>query len=116
MISKRTRCLAVASADRLPYADGAFKAVLAINTVHNLDRDGCLKALGEIERLAPGRGFVQVDAYRTDAEKAVFEDWMLTAKTFGRPQDWRELFREAGYRGDYYWTILELDPEQTPTG
>lgn len=108
--------LAVASADHLPFADGAFKAALAINVVHNLERDGCLRALGEIERLAPGRGFVQVDAYRTDAERSWFEDWMLTAKTFGRPEDWRELFREAGYGGDYYWTILELDPGEAISG
>jgi hypothetical protein len=40
----------------------------------------------------------------------------LTAKTHGRPEDWVEILREAGYTGDYYWTILEVDPEWTITG
>lgn len=97
------------SADRLPFGDGAFSVVLSINTIHNLPEEGCVAALREFERLAPGRSFVQVDAYRNAAEKALFEDWMLTARTYCRPEEWREIFAKSGYRGDYYWTILELD-------
>jgi ubiquinone/menaquinone biosynthesis C-methylase UbiE len=96
--------------ERLPFPDGAFAAALAFNTVHNLERDGCLRALREIERVAPGRGFVQVDAYRSEAELDAFLDWMLTARTYLPPAGWRELFAEAGYTGNYYWTILEVDP------
>ena len=98
-----------ASCDDLPFEDGEFAAAFAINTIHNLERDGCLRALREIERVAPGRGFVQVDAYRTEAERSVFMDWMLTAKTFDTPEGWEKLFATAGYAGDYWWTILELD-------
>jgi hypothetical protein len=31
----------------------------------------------------------------------------LTAEFYDYPQGWIELFREAGYTGDYYWTIIE---------
>jgi len=41
----------------------------------------------------------------------MFLDWVLTARTYGTPQFWVDLLREAGYTGDYYWTILETDPE-----
>jgi hypothetical protein len=51
--------------------------------------------------------FVQVDAYRSDVEKALFESWCLTAVTYLRPAGWISLFQQAGYSGDYYWTILE---------
>lgn len=101
------------NATRLPFPDSSFQAVLSINTVHNLERDGCLHALAEMERLAPGRGYVQVDAYRNQAEEAVFLDWVLTARTHGTPAFWQELLRDAGYTGDYYWTILDVDPEWT---
>ena len=99
------------TADRLPFADGCFQAVLCINVIHNLNRERCLAALREIERLAPRRGYVQVDAYHTEAEREIFLGWVLTAVTFLKPEDWRALFAEAGYKGDYYWTILEADPE-----
>jgi len=98
-----------ASCDNLPFEDGEFAAAFAINTIHNLDRDGCLRALREIERVAPGRGFVQVDAYRTELERSVFLDWMLTAKTFDTPEGWEKSFTAAGYTGEYWWTILEVD-------
>jgi len=103
----------VGNATRLPFPDNSFQAVISINTIHNLDRAGCVQALQEMERIAPGRGYVQVDAYRNSAEEQVFLDWVLTARTYGTPQFWLELLQEAGYVGDYYWTILETDPEWT---
>ena len=67
-------------------------------------------ALRQIERLAPGRGYVLVDAYRNEAEREIFLGWVLTAITFLKPEEWETLFQEAGYTGDYYWTILDPDP------
>lgn len=103
----------VGNATRLPFPDNSFQAVISINTIHNLDRAGCIQALQEMERIAPSKGYVQVDAYRNSAEERVFLDWVLTARTYGTPQFWLELLQEAGYVGDYYWTILETDPEWT---
>ncbi len=107
--------LQVGNATHLPFPDKSFQAVLSINTVHNLGREGCMQALREMERVAPGKGYVQVDAYRNPAEKQVFIDWVLTAQTHDTPEGWVRLLRESGYTGDYYWTILELDPEWTIT-
>lgn len=94
-----------ANALALPFADGAFAAAVAINVLHNLDRAGCVRALRELQRVSRGVAFVQVDAYRNADEKARFVDWVLTAKTHGTPEFWFGLFDEAGYTGDYDWTI-----------
>ena len=99
--------LQIASADNLPFEDGSFDAVLAINSIHNLDRPGCVKAAQEIERLAPGKGFIQVDSYRTPEQKEVFESWVLTANFYDYPKGWLKVFEEAGYTGDWYWTIIQ---------
>jgi hypothetical protein len=48
-----------------------------------------------------------VDAYRTPAERELFLQWVLTARSHDSPQGWQQLFAEAGYAGDYYWTIVE---------
>jgi SAM-dependent methyltransferase len=93
----------------LPYEDGSFDFVSCINVVHNLDHEDCIQAIREVERVASGGAFIQVDAYRSDDERSTFLDWVLTAKTHGDPQYWRTLFEEAGYTGDYYWTIMETD-------
>lgn len=86
---------------------GYFDCVLCINTLHNLHRDDCVKALTQIQRISGGRAFVQVDSYHTPEQKQLFEDWVLTAEFHGYPDDWLKVFDEAGYTGDYYWTVIE---------
>jgi SAM-dependent methyltransferase len=93
--------------DRLPFPDRSFDAVVSINTIHNCDRAGVIRSLREIERVARGRAYVQVDSYRTEAQRNLFLDWVLTAEFHGYPDEWRAVFAEAGYTGDYYWTIVE---------
>lgn len=92
---------------KMPFPDASFAAVTAINVVHNLERAECIAAVREIERLAPGRGYIQVDSYRTPEERELFLSWVLTAKTHYDPAGWKQLFAEAGYTGDYSWTIIE---------
>jgi SAM-dependent methyltransferase len=99
--------LHLGNAVKLPFPDGSFQAVISLNTVHNLERADLVTALREIERLAPGRGFIQVDSYRTPEQRERFLEWVLTAKFHDYPDGWRALFSEAGYTGDYYWTIIE---------
>ncbi|OGA46532.1 MAG: methyltransferase [Betaproteobacteria bacterium RIFCSPLOWO2_12_FULL_62_13] len=99
--------LHLGSADSLPFPDKSFSAVISINTIHNFDRAGAVRAVREVERLAPGRGFIQVDSYHTARQRELFLKWMLTAKYHDYPEGWLEVFREAGYTGDWYWTVLE---------
>ena len=99
--------LHLGSCTKLLFPDKSFDAAISINTVHNLDRADCILAVREIERVAPGRGYIQVDSYRNEKEKELFLSWVLTARTHYDPAGWVALFREAGYTGDYYWTIVE---------
>lgn len=96
----------VGNAKQLPFPDNNFSVALAVNTIHNLKRDQCINALREIERVAD-RAFVQVDSWFNEDQKQVFLDWVLTAHTFYGPEGWKEVFQEAEYTGDYYWTITE---------
>jgi len=99
--------LLVGSADALPYEDKAFDVVISINTIHNLELPRCIQAIREIERVSRDFKYVQVDSYRNDEEREKFERWVLTAVTHFDPRGWRRVFAEAGYTGDYYWTITE---------
>jgi len=97
----------VGSADRLPFADKSFDLVVSINTVHNLERDRCVQAISEMERVSRRFRYLQVDSYRSEQERENFERWQLTAVTYFDPAGWRRVFEQAGYTGDYYWTITE---------
>ena len=93
----------VADAKSLPYPDKSFDYVISITTIHNLDRVELNKSLQEIERVARLGSFITVDAYRNEEEKERMFAWNLTAKTILHVDEWKELFKDIGYTGDYYW-------------
>jgi ubiquinone/menaquinone biosynthesis C-methylase UbiE len=53
----------------LPYEDNFFDLVIAINTIHNLDKDECAIALKEISRVSKKNAFITVDAYRNNEDE-----------------------------------------------
>lgn len=95
--------LKVASADDLPYEDNSFDYAISITTLHNFDNDDLIKSLQEIERVSKKGSFITVDAYRDEEEKQRMHAWNLTAKTILHVDEWKLLFKEAGYTGDYFW-------------
>jgi len=95
----------VADARSLPFDDDSFDVVISINTIHNLDREDCAKALKEIERVSKGNSFITVDAYRNECERERMQAWNLTARTIMSTEEWVNFFNESGYTGDYFWFI-----------
>ncbi len=93
-------------AQSLPFPSKSFSCVFSINTLHNLEGESLKKALGEITRVSKGFSYVQVDSYYTEEERDLFLSWVLTAKTHDYPEGWLQIFKEAGYTGDYGWTVV----------
>ena len=97
--------LQVANATNLPYEDNFFDLVIAINTIHNLDKAECATALKEISRVSKNNAFLTVDAYRNNEEKQRMYAWNLTAKTIMSVEEWIKFFDQNNYDGDYFWFI-----------
>jgi len=96
----------VGDSRELNFRDGEFDLVLSINTLHNLERNDIIKSLSELMRVSKKSCFVQVDSYMTSKEKSRFEEWVLTARFHDYPSGWLDLFKEAGYFGDWDWTVF----------
>jgi cyclopropane fatty-acyl-phospholipid synthase-like methyltransferase len=99
--------LFLGNACAIPFPDSFFHAAISINAVHNLDEDLCFQAIKEIQRIAPGKAYIQIDSYRDQDERERFLAWQLTCKTHFYPDGWREMFARAGYTGEYYFTYVD---------
>ena len=99
--------LEIGSAESLPYADNSFDLVISVNSIHNLPLGRLTVSLKEIERVSRESSFITVDAWRNEQERINLMKWVLTAETYMHVDDWKNLFAEVGYTGDYWWFIAE---------
>jgi len=99
--------LKVANAESLPYPDKSFDLVISINSIHNLPPKRLKKALKEVERVSRRHSYITVDAWRNEIERVNLYKWVLTAETMLHVDDWKKLFTEVGYTGDYWWFIAD---------
>lgn len=101
--------LHLGDARNLPFPDNSFDLIFSINVIHNFNKLECKKAIKEMIRVSRNKSkmFIQVDAYENKKDLELFKKWVLTAKTCLKPKQWKALFAEVGYTGDYYWTILK---------
>ena len=97
--------VSVGNAKSLLFKDNSFDYAISINTIHNLELNECKQALREIERVSKISSFITVDAFNTKEEEKRMYEWNLTAKTIMSVRDWKKIFEEVGYTGDYYWFI-----------
>lgn len=93
----------IASCDQIPFPDKYFDLVISISTIHNLSLKGVKKSLKEIDRVSKGYSFIKVNAFKTNLEKKLLNDWNIVAKTILSESKWKKIFRETGYKGDYDW-------------
>lgn len=99
--------LEIASAEKLPYPDKSFDLVISINSIHNLPLERLKTALNEIQRVCRGDSYITIDAWRNEKERENLFKWVLTAETMMHVDDWKKLFSETGYTGDYWWFIAD---------
>ncbi len=94
-----------ADAKKLPFPDKSFDLVISITTLHNLPLEECKQSLREVMRVSKKHAFITLDSWRNEIERDRMEKWNLTALTYMSVDDWKKLFAEVGYTGDYYWFI-----------
>ena len=95
----------IGNAKKLPFLDNSFDLVISITTVHNLHLKECKMALREIQRVSRKNAFITVDSWRNEIEQDRLAKWVLTGYTMMSTGNWKKLFEEVGYTGDYYWFI-----------
>ncbi len=92
--------------ERMDYPNKNFDLVLAVNTLHNLALYEIKDALQEIDRLGRN-GYIVIESYRTFEELHNMQCWTLTAEAFYSDDEWKWMFKEFGYTGDFEFIHFE---------
>ena len=88
------------------FPDNYFDLVISITTIHSFPTiEETKQAVREIKRISKDHAYVVVDAYRNEEEKIRMEQWQIAGHFVLSVDEWKELFNEVGYTGDYYWFI-----------
>lgn len=99
--------ITVGNATHLPYPDRSFDVVISINTVDHLPLEDCQQALKEIQRVTKHHAFITVNSWRNEKEKDTLVKWSRMVMTTMDVAGWKKLFKDMGYKGDYYWFIAK---------
>ena len=99
--------LTLGNCNQLPYADQEFDFVYSIMTLHNLYIYDLFASVREIKRVMKGDGYIGLESYRTEAEKANLIYWQLTCEAFFTPKEWAWIYDQCGYTGDTEYFFFE---------
>lgn len=103
-------CLICGYAFELPFKDDYFDCVISIENPCSYPPEQARKIIQEIVRVSKSNGkncYIQNDSWRNESQKQALMNWSFLCKTFKSVQEWEDLYREAGYEGDWGYTIIE---------
>lgn len=96
------------SAEKLPFEDNEFDAVVSLGALHNLEIDRVFCAIREIMRVCKTDcSYIMVESWRNQREKANLLYWQLTCESFLSVETWEWVYSECGYKGDWDFIFFE---------
>ena len=91
---------------KFPFKKKSFDLVMTFACLHNLKLNSLIKSLKEIQRVGKKK-YVMVEGYRNEKELFNLQCWALTAESFYDDDEWKWIFKQAGYTGDYEFIYFE---------
>ena len=83
-----------------PFKNKKFDLVISLALIHNLNIYDLINCLKEISRVGK-KQYIMTESYRNNQELFNLQCWALTCESFFSPDEWRWIFKESRYKGDY---------------
>ena len=94
-------------AQDIPFASNEFDLVISLATLHNLRVYDLKKSVQEIERVSKGHSYIMVESFRNEREEVNMLYWQLTCASYYSVDEWKWLYKEWGYTGDYSFIFFD---------
>ena len=90
----------------IPFKDKYFDFLIAFNSIYMYNLGDVVKTLIEIERVSK-KSYVILAAGETDEERNKFNHWTLIGTSILLTKEWKQLFKEIKFSGDYYFSSIK---------
>ena len=90
----------------LPYQEKEFDLLLSLGMLHNFRLPELKNTIKEINRVSK-HSYIMVESYRNEKELFNLQCWALTAQSFLDEGEWKWLYKEYNYKGDYEFIYFE---------
>ena len=87
----------------IPFKDKYFDFVIAFTSLYMQNLGDVIKSLKEIERVSKN-SYVVLASGENDEERNKFYKWTLIGTTILLQSEWKTLFKEIKFTGDYYFS------------
>ena len=88
---------------KIPYKNKHFDFVIAFNSLYMYNLGDVIKSLKEIERVSK-KSYIVLASGENDKERNKFYQWTLIGTSILLQKEWKKLFRDIGFKGDYYFS------------
>ena len=88
------------------YKNKQFDLAMSLGCIHNLEIHDIKNFLSEITRVSK-KQYIMTESYRNEKELFNLQCWALTCETFFSTYEWKWIFKEFKYNGDYELIYFE---------
>lgn len=87
----------------IKYSKNYFDFIHAHNSIYRYSFKDLIKIIRIISKISK-KSHITLPSYKKNIDRSKFLDWTLHGGIILKKNDWKKLFFELGYKGDYYLT------------
>lgn len=80
-----------------------FDLIIAFNSIYMQNLGDIIKTLTGISRISK-YSYISLASFEKKIDRDKFFDWTLLGTTILKKDDWKKLFKQINFRGDYYFS------------
>jgi len=93
----------------LPFKKNSFDCIIAISSIYTYNFGDLLKIFNEIKRVSKNdKILITLASYENTRDLEKLLNWTTLSTVILKKKDWVKLFKEVGYKGDYFFTDAKI--------
>ena len=94
---------------KLPFKKNSFDCIIAISSIYTYNFGDLLKIFNEIKRVSKNdKILITLASYENTRDLEKLLNWTTLSTVILKKKDWVKLFKEVGYKGDYFFTDAKI--------